>query len=102
MRKTSNRQKLCELILSAEKKIYAHDPYVTDEERIKLIALYLEKNNVIILPCAIGQTVYIVNKTMGVVFEGKFRLDDLDQFGKRVFLTRTDAYRYLRGRGKQK
>ena len=93
----NNKQKFYSLISSAENEFYANNRLSTDEERIKYIATQLDKKNAIVLPCAIGQTVYIVNKTMGVVFEGKFRLDDLNQVGKRVFLSKVDAYRYLRG-----
>lgn len=49
------------------------------------------------LPCKIGTPVFIVNKTMGRVYPGKFRLDDIDQFGRRVFLTRKEAEKAVKG-----
>ena len=61
------------------------------------LADYLFANGVIVLPCNVGDTIYIVNRTMGVVFEGKFRLDDFYNFRKKWFLSREEAERSLRG-----
>lgn len=59
-------------------------------ERDFFLAEELIENGVIVLPCKVGTPVFIINKK-GQIFNGKFRLDDLDQFGKRVFLTRSEA-----------
>ncbi len=64
---------------------------------IEQIADYLDKNGVIVLPCKVGTPVFIINKK-GRIFCGKFRLDDIDQFGKRVFLTRAEAEAVLNAR----
>jgi hypothetical protein len=48
------------------------------------------------LPCKVGTPVFIVNK-MGRICSGKFRLDDIDQFGKRAFLTRAEAEKAVKG-----
>lgn len=48
------------------------------------------------LPCKVGTPVFIINKKMGYVYTGKFRIDDLAQFGKRVFLTRAEAEKALK------
>ena len=61
------------------------------------IAAYLNKHNVIVLLCQLGGKVYIVNRVMGCVTEGKFNTDDLKQMGRRVFLNREDAENALKG-----
>ena len=61
------------------------------------IANHLIANNVIVLPCALGSTVWVISKSCAEPFSAKFRLDDIDQFGKRVFLTRAEALRRMRG-----
>lgn len=61
------------------------------------IARHLAKNGVILLPCKIGQTVWIVNRTMGKIYPAKFRLDDIENIGKRIFLTKAEAEKFLKG-----
>lgn len=87
----THRDKLIELITSTPKQ----DPKqkITAEQ----IADHLIANNVIVLPCKLGSKIYIVNKTMGCIIEGKFRLDDINQIGTRIFLDRKDAERVLNG-----
>ena len=58
--------------------------------------LFKNKALIIELPCKVGTPVFIVNK-MGRICPGKFRLDDIDQFGKRVFLTRKEAEKAVKG-----
>lgn len=58
---------------------------------------FKSKDLMIELPCKVGTPVFIINKTMGRVYPGKFRLDDIDQFGRRVFLTRADAEKAVKG-----
>ena len=59
--------------------------------------LFKNKALFIKLPCKVGTPVFIINKK-GQIFSGKFRLDDIDQFGKRVFLTRSEAEAVLNAR----
>ena len=58
---------------------------------------FKNKSLVVKLPCKIGTPVFIINKKMGCVYNGKFRLDDIDQFGRRVFLTKADAVKAVKG-----
>lgn len=61
------------------------------------IAQHLVANNVIVLPCAIGSTVWIVSKNCTEPYPAKFKLDDVTQIGRRVFLNREDAEKMLKG-----
>lgn len=63
---------------------------------IEDIADHLIKNNVIVLPCKIGSTVWVVSKNATEPYPAKFKLDDLDRFGKRVFRTREEAMKKMR------
>lgn len=87
----SNRNKLIELIGSTPKQ----DPKqkITAEQ----IADHLIANNVIVLPCALGSMVWIVSKNCTEPYPAKFKLDDVTQIGKRIFLRREDALRRMRG-----
>lgn len=67
---------------------------VTPEE----VAEYLVNNNVVVLPCKIGSTVWVISKNSPEPFSARFGYDDVTQFNKRVFLTRDEAFRHL-GRG---
>lgn len=60
------------------------------------IANHLIANNVIVLPCAIGSTVWIVSKACAEPYPAKFKLDDLSQIGRRIFLSRESALKYMR------
>ena len=66
-------------------------------EKAEVIAEYLVKNNTMVLPCVIGSQVWVISKSCAEPFPAKFRLDDIDQFGRRVFLTRAEALRRMRG-----
>ena len=87
----NKRQKIIDLIRETPKAYNSHKVTVED------IADHLIANNVIVLPCKLGSKIYIVNKTMGYIIEGKFRLDDINQIGTRIFLDRKDAERALNG-----
>ena len=88
----SNRDKLINLIGSTPKQ----DPRqkITAEQ----IADHLIANHVIVLPCTLGSTVWIVSKNCAEPYSAKFKLDDVTQIGKRVFLNREEALRRI-GRG---
>ena len=88
----NNRQKLEKLINEIPQENNKHQ--FTIEE----IAEHLDKNNVIVLPCAIGSKVWAISKNCAEPFPAKFRLDDLAQIGKRIFLTRAEAMKQM-GRG---
>ena len=60
------------------------------------IAEHLIANNVIVLPCAIGSTVWIVSKACAEPYPAKFKLDDLSQIGRRIFLSKESALKYMR------
>lgn len=84
----SNKEKLEKLIATV----------LSDGTTAEDLAKHLDKNNVIALPCAIGSTVWAISKNCAEPFPAKFRLDDLAQIGRRVFLSRADALRHM-GRG---
>ena len=84
---------LTELVKSTPPIIVNGTHKVTAEQ----IARHLTEHGVVMLPCKIGQTVWIVNKTMGKIYPAKFRLDDIDQVGKRVFCSKPEAERFLKG-----
>ena len=88
-------QKLTNLINSVPR----HDKRckVTAEQ----IANHLIANNVIVLPCAIGSTVWIVSKNCTEPYPAKFKLDDLSQIGRRIFLTKEKALKFMRGEKKR-
>lgn len=58
---------------------------------------FKHSKTIVNLPCKIDDTVWVVNKTMGHIHSAKFRLDDLDQIGKRIFMTQAEAERFLKG-----
>lgn len=60
------------------------------------IADNLIANNVFVLPCAIGSTVWIVSKNCTEPFPAKFKLDDISAIGKRIFLSKESALRFMR------
>ena len=52
----------------------------------------------VVLPCKVGDTVYILRRTFDgadVVGEAELWWDDIPQFGKNVFLTREEAEKAL-------
>jgi hypothetical protein len=83
------KQKLVSLINSTPKE--SENSKITAEQ----IAEHLIANNVIVLPCAIGSTVWIVNKSCTEPYPAKFKLDDLSHIGKRVFLSREKALKFM-------
>lgn len=85
----THREKLIKLINSTPKQ---DNGKITAEQ----IANHLVANNVIVLPCALGATVWIVSKNCAEPYPAKFKLDDLSQIGRRIFLTRDSAIKYIR------
>ena len=87
----TQKDKLITLINSTPKE--SKNSKITAEQ----IANHLIANNVIVLPCAIGSTVWIVSKSCTEPYPAKFKLDDISAIGKRVFLTKADAMRKMKG-----
>lgn len=119
------RDRLKKLILESD--ILCHTcGESTDSYCAEYLAEYLIENGVIVPPCKVGDTVYVVNETVGKVFRNtvigitigeskntntirvgyrniygetscrKFRWA---QFGKQVFFTRKEAEQVLKGAG---
>lgn len=65
------------------------------------IANHLIANNVIVLPCALGSTVWIVSKACAEPYPAKFKYDDISAIGKRVFVSKESALKYMRGEKKR-
>lgn len=82
----TQREKLIGLILNPNLRL-------AEAEKI---ADNLIANNVIVLPCALGSTVWIVSKACAEPYPAKFKLDDLSQIGRRIFLSRESALKYMR------
>ena len=80
------------------------------EQRLKRYEDLEEQGKLLKLPCAVGDTVYSLDRFCGgysldcpsrpcescedyqlEVYEGKFKLNDINDFGKTVFLIRQDA-----------
>lgn len=64
---------------------------------------FKDKSKIIELPCAIGDTVYMISygydtwddTEYKVIIQSTFRLDMLSSFNKRIFLTREEAEKRL-------
>lgn len=82
----TQREKLIGLILNPALSL-------ADAEKI---ADNLIANNVYILPCAIGSTVWIVSKNCTEPYPAKFKLDDVSQIGRRIFLSKESALKFIR------
>ena len=85
----TQRDKLVALIMGANTDTVS----LANAERLadRLIA-----NNVFVLPCAIGSTVWIVSKNCTEPYPAKFKLDDISAIGKRIFLSKEAALKFMR------
>ena len=66
--------------------------------RLRELAAAAKAGRLVVLPCKVGDTVYILRRTFDgadVVGETKLWWDDIPQLGKTVFLTREEAKRAL-------
>lgn len=86
----THRDKLIELITSTPKQDSKQK--ITAEQ----IANHLIANNVIVLPCALDSTVWIVSKNCTEPYPAKFKLDDISAIGKRIFLSKKAALKFMR------
>ena len=57
----TDRERLIELIVDKENEVAQEYPYTTDTFRIRNVADYLLANGVIVPPCKVGDTVYIID-----------------------------------------
>ena len=122
----NERDRLIELIVTAENEIFRAFPYTNSTKRIEIVADYLLENGVIVPPCCIGDTVYEIrengkNPISGKRFdrcittvqmldcaairkstlyakEKRYAKNDSVRLGKTVFLTREEAEKALEER----
>ena len=98
----NNKERIMYLLHTAGWNIFSEPEFCVQKVKyhfsnnVEQIADYLIANGVIVLPCKVGDPVFIITKN-GYIHTGKFRLDDLERFGKRVFLTRAEAEKALKG-----
>ena len=99
----THRDKLIELIISTPRLECTHNGRANGKtfQTAQNMADHLIANNVIVLPCAIGSTVWIVSKSCTEPYPAKFKLDDLSQIGRRIFLTKEKALNHMRGEKKR-
>ena len=57
----NERKRLIELIVNVENEILQKYPYTTDTFRIAHVADYLLENGVVVPPCKVGDTVYLID-----------------------------------------
>lgn len=107
-----NKKALTALIRKAEAAYDKthRDPMCDAELKADYIADYLIKNNVIALPCAINDTVYKITYNHCCtnpdwdyysVCETELSLEELDEFGKNLFLSKRDAEKEAERRNKK-
>ena len=68
------------------------------DDRLRELAEADKDGRLVVLPCKVGDTVYILRRTFDgadVVGETELWWDDIPQLGKTVFLTREEAERAL-------
>ena len=115
----NERDRLIELIVTAENEIFRAFPYTNSTKRIEIVADYLLENGVIVPPCCIGDTVYeirengknpisgrrfdrcittvqmldcaAIRKSTLYAKEKRYAKNDSVRLGKTVFLTREEA-----------
>lgn len=58
---------------------------------------YEDRKLIVRLPCEVGTTVWVISKNCAEPFPAKFRLDDVANLGKKVFLSRASAIKFMRG-----
>lgn len=117
--------RIADLLLLCEDNamcLYAGTYIKSLEEKIKNYEDLEEQGKLLKLPCAVGDTVYYLDRFCSgtsldcprrpcepcqyyklEIYEGKFKLNDINDFGKTVFLTRESAEAALkeleRGKG---
>ncbi len=111
----SERERLIEIIVTAENEVFRAFPYTNSTKRIEMVADYLLENNVFVAPVTEGDSVYIIllghilpfdvisvtlfRKTL--IFKAQHGLNltwvfKMEDFGKTVFLTREEAENALK------
>lgn len=122
----NERDRLIELIVTAENEIFRAFPYTNSTKRIEIVADYLLENGVIVPPCCIGDTVYEIRENGRIPISGRrfdrcittvqmldcaairkstlyakekrYAKNDSVRLGKTVFLTREEAEKALEER----
>jgi hypothetical protein len=120
----TERERLYELIVDADNEFFRETPYGTAQERIEKTVEHLIKNGVILPPCKVGDTVWIVFSLKSSDKEKWFMTQDgvqgllcgskgffietwkmgaylESQIGDTVFLTREEAEAELKKRRKE-
>lgn len=94
----TQRDKLIELIISTPRLECTHNGRANGKtfQTAQNMADHLIANNVIVLPCAIDSTVWVVSKNCTEPYPAKFKLDDLSQIDRRIFLSRESALKFMR------
>lgn len=121
----TERDRLIELIVTAENEVFRAFPYTNSTKRIEMVADYLLENGVIVPPVYVGGTVYeirrkavspsgretncgictisflkhCINIGSELYVKGKpYVKSDFYRLGKTVFLTREEAEKALKER----
>ena len=64
----TDRERLIEIIVTAENEVFRAFPYTNSTKRIEIVADYLLSNGVIVPPVKVGDIVYIDNAPHNVVY----------------------------------
>ena len=113
----TERERLIEIIVTAENEVFRAFPYTNSTKRIEMVADYLLENGVIVPPVQVGATVYCTDSYRHLInpleifgFDCTKRIckyycsgDDYTpawykpaEMGKTVFLTREEAENALK------
>lgn len=94
----TQRDKLIELIISTPRLECTHNGRANGKtfQTAQNMADHLIANNVMVLPCALDSTVWIVSKSCTEPYPAKFKLDDISAIGKRIFLSKESALKFMR------
>ena len=111
----TERERLIEIIVTAENEVFRAFPYTNSTKRIEMVADYLLENNVFVAPVTEGDSVCIIlfgrilpfdvidvslfRKTL--IFKAQHgwnltRVFKMEDIGKTVFLTREEAEKALK------
>ena len=112
----TDRERLIEIIVTAENEVFRAFPYTNSAKRIEMVADYLLENGVIVPPVKEGDTVFYIGKIQcecckyyiewdctsikcpKQVYSKSFRNQMIKKVGKTVFLTREEAENALKER----
>ena len=108
----TERERLIEIIVTAENEVFRAFPYTNSTKRIEMVADYLLENGVIVPPCKVGDMVYIFERGSYIIpicgqgkphweikiekCSFKYWLLDNHKFGENMFSTREEAEKALK------